>query len=456
MQYSDWKAASTRRTSRESKKKMKNCEKLPKRIAFFGHFGMGNFGNESTLRTILYHTRRFFPDAQLTCITTGPEDTTAIHNIEATPISETLLKSWKPRNPLTQLIRTLSIGVTSEVCRWAKGIMVLWHTDMLIVPGTGLLTDAYGLLNWGPYNLFKWSLTAKLCRCELLFVSVGAGPIYGWFARWLVKSALSLADFRSYRDSHSAQYLESIGFRTRNDRVYPDLVFSLADAVIADQAARNPSKPVIGIGLMSHAERYGVPNPKHETYLQYLNHLTKVVKWLVGQRYDVNLTIGNYWDIPVREEFRRLLKEHVSEIEEKHIIDEPISCVEQLLSQLAATDMVVATRYHTVLLALLQNKPVIAISFHPKCSSLMDAMGLSNYCLDMNTLNSNALIEKIRELEENAGELKLLIRRKTNEFREALDEQYKLIFNNIWGPAATEDVREHERTSPNRKIATIQ
>jgi polysaccharide pyruvyl transferase WcaK-like protein len=423
---------------------MKDCEKLPKRIAFFGHFGMGNFGNESTLRAILYHVRRFFPDAQLTCIATGPEDTTAIHNIEATPISATLLKSWKPRNPLTQLIRTFSVGMTSEVCRWVKGIMALWHTDMLIVPGTGLLTDAYGLLNWGPYNLFRWSLTAKLCRCRLLFVSVGAGPIYGGFAKWLVKSALSLADFRSYRDGYSAQYLESIGFRTRNDPVYPDLVFSLSDAVIADQAARNHSKPVIGLGLMSHAGRYGVPNPNHETYLDYLKHLTGVVKWLVGQQYHVNLTIGNYWDTPVREEFRRLLKEQVSEIEERNIIDEPISCVEQLLSQLAATDMVVATRYHTVLLALLNNKPVIAISFHPKCASLMDAMGLSEYCLDMNTLNSNALIEKIHDLEKNAGELKLLIRRKTEEFREALDEQYKRIFNNIWRhTAATEDVRKH-------------
>jgi polysaccharide pyruvyl transferase WcaK-like protein len=408
---------------------MKDRKKLPKRIAFFGHFGMGNFGNESTLRAILCHVRRFLPDAQLSCITTGPEDTTAIHNIEATPISATLFKSWKPQNPLTRLIRTLSVGITAEVYRWVKGIMTLWHTDMLIVPGTGLLTDAYGLLDWGPYNLFKWSLTAKLCRCKLLFVSVGAGPIYGGFARWLVKSALSLADFRSYRDGSSAQYLESIGFRTSNDPVYPDLAFSLPDGVIADQAVKNHSKPVIGVGLMSHAGKYGVPNPSDEAYLAYLNSLAAAVKWLVGQEYDVNLTIGNYWDIPVREKFRRLLKEQLSETEEGHIIAGPISCVEQLLPQLAATDIVVATRYHTVLLALLNNKPVIALSFHPKCASLMDAMGLSDYCLDLNTLDSNSLVEKILDLEKNASKLKPLIRQKTEELRKVLDEQYELIFS---------------------------
>jgi polysaccharide pyruvyl transferase WcaK-like protein len=408
---------------------MKDREKLPKRIVFFGHFGMGNFGNESTLQAILYHVRRFSPDAQLRCIAPGPEETTAIHNIEATPVSETLLKSWRPRNPLVSLIRKLSVGMISEIYRSVEAIRILRHTDMLIVPGTGLLTDAYGVLGAGPYNLFKWSLTAKLCRCKLLFVSVGAGPIYGRFARWLVKAALSLADFRSYRDSYTAQYLESIGFRTRNDRIYPDLVFSLPDSAIVHHAAKNVGKPVIGLGLMSSAGRYGIPSPTNEIYLAYLGNLEKVVRWLVAQQYAVNLTIGNFWDMPVRQEFGRLLKEQVSEVAEGHIIDEPISCVEQLLLQLAASDMVVAARYHTVLLALLHNKPVIALSSHPKYAQLMDAMGLSQYCLDINTLDSNILIEKIRDLEKNASKLKPLIRRKTEEFRTALHEQYELIFN---------------------------
>ena len=113
--------------------------------------------------------------------------------------------------------------------------MRLRRTDMLIIPGTGLLTDAYGLLGWGPYNLLKWSLIAKVCRCKLLFVSIGAGPIYGTLGRWFVKAILSLADFRSYRDNSTMQYLKGIGFRADNDRVYPDLAFSLPEAVIPHQ-----------------------------------------------------------------------------------------------------------------------------------------------------------------------------------------------------------------------------
>lgn|SRR5215467_2415283 len=410
---------------------MKRGKKLRKKIAFFGHFGMGNFGNESTLQAIIYHLRRFAPDAQLSCIATGPQDAAAIHHIEATPISETFFKSREFRNPLARLIRKLTVGITSEVYRWAKGIATLWHADMLIVPGTGLLTDVYGLLNWGPYNLFRWSLTAKLCRCKLLFVSVGAGPIYGSFAKWLVKSSLSLADFRSYRDSPSAQYLENIGFRMISDRVYPDLAFSLPDHAISPQLPRNRCKPVIGLGLMPYAGRYSAANPRNETYVAYLENLAKVVKWLVARQYGVSLLIGNSLDTPVTQEFRSLLQKHLSDVTKGHIADEPQFCGEDLLLQLAATDLVVATRYHNVIMALLNNKPVIAISHHPKCDSLMRAMGLSEYCLDIHTLSADNVITKIRHLEKNASALKSSIKKKNEEFRKALDEQYALIFGNI-------------------------
>ena len=39
---------------------------------------------------------------------------------------------------------------------------------------------------------------AKLRRSRILLVSVGAGPVYGVLGMYLVKLALSMADFRSY------------------------------------------------------------------------------------------------------------------------------------------------------------------------------------------------------------------------------------------------------------------
>jgi polysaccharide pyruvyl transferase WcaK-like protein len=411
--------------------RLQDCEQTRKKIAFFGHFNSSNFGNESTLQAILYHLRCFHPDAEVTCISTGrPEATVVTHQIKSVPISQAFVKS-RARNLVVRVLRTVFIGIPSELYRWAHGLITFRDIDMLVIPGTGLLTDAYGLRGWGPYDMFKWSLIAKVCRCKLIFVSVGAGPIYGSLGRRFVKSALSLADFRSYRDKSTMQYLMSIGYRADKDQLYPDLAFSLPVAAIPEQVTKKRRRSVVGLGLMEYAGRYSVSRPSNDIYLIYLENLATVVKWLLAHGYDVRLLNGDLVDIPARQDFRDLLRKRLSARDEDHIIDEPVTSVENLLSQIAATDTVVATRFHNVLLALLCNKPVISISFHHKCVSLMNAMGLSAYCVDIKDLKADTLIAKFCDLESNANGIKCLIREKVREFRKDLDEQYRLIFNDM-------------------------
>jgi polysaccharide pyruvyl transferase WcaK-like protein len=408
---------------------MKEHEKKQKNVAFYGHFNSTNFGNESTLQAILFNLRRFYPDAKVTCICTRPEGTVATHDMEVIVLSEAFFKSWVPRNPLSRVLRRICIGLPSEPYRWARGLMKLRRTDMLIVPGTGLLTDAHGLLSWGPYNLLKWSLLAKACRCKLLFVSVGAGPIHGRLGRWFAKLALSLGDFRSYRDNSTMQYLKGIGFHSDSDRVFPDLVFSLPEEMLSHPKAKKSGRAVVGLGVMEYAGKYSVAKPRD--YLAYLDNLVTVVKWLLAREYDVRLLSGDLADAQTRHEFEALLGERLSACDQSRIIDEPISSVEEILSQIAVTDIIVATRFHNVVMALVCEKPVISISFHHKCESLMSAMGLAEYCLDINELQADKLIEKICDLEKNYYKVKALISERTRAAREALDEQYKLIFNDM-------------------------
>src|SRR6516165_5299479 len=201
--------------------KLEERDSRQREVCFFGHFGSPNFGNEITLQTILHHLRRRLPEASVTCVCTGPEALRATQNIASVPISPNFVKRWTLRTRLARLFRRNFIEVPSEPWRWLDAFKKLNATNMLIVPGTGLLTDAYGLSGPGPYNLFKWTLIAKLRGCEVLFVSVGAGPIYSKLGRYFVKTALSMADFRSYRDNASMACLNGIGFATNSDRVYP-------------------------------------------------------------------------------------------------------------------------------------------------------------------------------------------------------------------------------------------
>jgi polysaccharide pyruvyl transferase WcaK-like protein len=61
-------------------------------------------------------------------------------------------------------------------------------------------------------------------------------------------------------------------------------------------------------------------------------------------------------DVTTTEEFKCLLRKQPSVSGEGHIIDEPIRSVDDLVSQIAATDIVVATRFHNILLAFAVRK----------------------------------------------------------------------------------------------------
>ncbi len=123
-----------------------------------------------------------------------------------------------------------------------------------------------------------------------------------------------------------------------------------------------------------------------------------------------------------------MLRERLASNIDERVTDHSIGSIHELLSQLGATDLVVATRFHNVLMSLLLSKPVIAISFHHKCSSLMSDMGLSEYCQDINRMNADALIAKFEALVQHADELERMIAQRVEEARRALDEQYEVLF----------------------------
>jgi len=401
-----------------------------RKVCFFGCFGSPNFGNEVTLQTILEHLRHWLPKAKVACVCTGPEALRATQNIETIPISTEFVGPWRPRTRLARLLRRV-FGVPTEFCRWLDAFKKLKGTDMFIVPGTGLLTDVYGLRGWGPYSLFKWSLIAKLRGCEVLFVSVGAGPIYSGLGRYFIKSALSVANFRSYRDEASMAYLRGIGVRTNSDRVYPDLVFSLPEAIVSRKTEKRAGRPAVGLGVMQYQGRYSIENPSSRIYQEYLNTLVAFAGWLLAHDYDIILLIGDPKDWRVAEQLKSQLKATIGTYDEERILGQAAPSVEQLLTQIAATDLVVATRFHNVLFSLVFNKPTIAISFHHKSASLMRDMGLAEYCHDINDMNAGRLIEQFQRLETNAEKLKITIRQRSEESRKALDDQYKLIFKCI-------------------------
>ena len=398
-------------------------------ISFFGHFGSTNFGNEATLIACLSNLQRLLPGADFRCICTHPEKVAAAYKISSTPINRPRTKRWMPKSRVGRIVGFAVFGIPYEISRWYDAYTALKGTDLLIVPGTGLLTDAFGiLLSWGPYNLLKWSLMAKLRGCGVYFISVGAGPLTSRIGKSFVKWATGLADFRSFRDSSSIEYMNSIGFRRIGDPVCPDLAFSLPMGVDArENPATTEGQLTVGIGIMLGSSMYGYV-PDTLAYQGYLESVTALIKHLVKRGHHIQLLIGEDGDLVP--EFQCLLNERLTSSEAEHVKSVPATSFEEVTRQIANTDFVIATRFHNVLFALLASKPTISISFHHKCKSLMSSMNLSEYCMDLAELSADILIDKAIAIETNFDRLSLLIKTHNELFRNVLEEQYQMIARN--------------------------
>lgn len=409
-------------------------------IAFFGNFGTHNLGNECTLRAIIQNTHKRLPTAMLTCVCTRPQETAETHGIPAFPISYRFgntSTSRPPRghdDPVTRLIRRLVIRAPREIAEWVRAFRTLNDTDALVMTGTGMLGD-FGI---GPldlhYEILKWSIVARLRGCKLLFVSVGVGPIRHPLSRWIVKAALSLADYRSYRDRFSHEYLESIGFDASRDRVYPDLAFSLLSTAVPDVPSgnREGNGRVIGLGLMEYYGQHRSPHDGERVYQRYIERVARFAAWLLAHGHSVRLLVGDLvYDKRVKGDLLRLVRQSGARFDPDRIIDQPLASLEDLCEQLAQTDMVVATRFHNVLLALMLGRPVIALSYHEKVRSLMGGVDAADYCVDAEELDVPELIERFKRLDEHAETFRSSMKQKTDEYRRALDEQYAHILGDL-------------------------
>jgi polysaccharide pyruvyl transferase WcaK-like protein len=262
-------------------------------------------------------------------------------------------------------------------------------------------------------------------------VSVGAGTIRQPLSRWFVKTALKLADYRSYRDSSSKDYLKTIGLDVKNDPVYPDLAFSLPRTVVPADYGAGRRGAVIGVGLVDYygASYYGASRSAndHAAYRDYLGCVACFVAAMLRRNYAVRILIGDFvWDQGVRQDLKRALKERGVTYDDGQIIDTPAFSVDELLLQLSSVDIVVSSRFHNLVLALMLKKPVFAVSYHAeKFQPLMEGVGLSEFYDDIHHIDVDELIGKVVRLRENAPTISVQTARQTESYRAELDEQYE-------------------------------
>lgn len=381
------------------------------KVALFGMFGVGNLGNEASLDAALRGLRAHAPGAEPLAICPAPEAATRLHGVPAVPTTASFTGRIARRLP-----------VLRDLPAWLHALRTLRGVRLFVVPGTGILDD-FGTGPRGlPYDLLRWCAAARLRGARVVFVSVGAGPIHHPWSRRLMTRAVRLAGYRSFRDPGSKAYMAACGCDTARDEVEPDLVFGLPLPAAAARP-RTGGPLVVGVNAMAYYGWSHDPARGQEIHRAYLEKLAAFVRWLAAEGHRVRLFIGEDRDLAAC----RALHERVAD--DRVLPAQDASSLHELLAQFAETDLVVATRFHNVVAALMLAKPVLSIGYAVKNDELMADMGLAAFCQAIEELDVERLKEQFLRLRAEREEISSAVAARVRSYREALDAQLAALFD---------------------------
>ncbi len=393
------------------------------RIILYGHFGSGNIGNDSSLEAMLHAIKKYRPSAEVLCICNGPQEVRDRFGIETLQISAA---SHGGDDRSGSRLKRIMNRIAAEIGFWWKRPAWFQSGDQFTVVGTGAVDDMAVKHPWNaPYDLFKWCSVARMGHAKLVFLSVGVGPIMNQISRFLMLWALRMAHYRSYRETAAFEYLKSVGYDTRGDVLYPDLVFSLPKETLP-HPKKTSSSIEVGLGLINYHGWRHDPERGEAIYQEYVLKIKKIVAWLLDKGCSIRIISGDAIDQrPVQEVIEYVAKEKPGQ--KQKLIVEPILDVAQLFEQIAQTDIVIASRFHNVLCSLMLERPVISLGYHEKNVNLMTEMGLADYCQHIESFTFEKVTEQFERYASELEEAVHCIHQKNEQYRQSLDEQYRAI-----------------------------
>jgi polysaccharide pyruvyl transferase WcaK-like protein len=427
------------------------------KIGLLEHCGTGNLGDDATVATVLQQIKSRWPTASIVGLSLDPVDSERRHQIPCFAIRQSVFpfeQEWSSPSPAVDGVyserlktRLRRIGPLYRAAKAIKKVMVVrpWQfareivflgqslflacdLDLLVICGGGQLLDWGG--PWAfPYTLFKWCLLARGVRAKCIFLNNGAGPLDATLSRWFVKRALAMANYVSLRDRASEEVLRKVGFRGKV-KVVADSAWGLRlPEGIARRKSESKGELVIGIAPMAYGDssRHWVDD--NRTYRNLIDSLAEFSGELLRRGHRIKLFSSDIWfDSQAIADLEATIRKNNPTLAGDRVTREPVADIDELLEALARVDCYVTCRFHGIVFASLLNVPTIALAPHPKVTTLMGDMGLSEYCMDIATCDATGLTIRFDRLLGNMDDVKVRILRHVTQFQSRLASQFDCLF----------------------------
>jgi polysaccharide pyruvyl transferase WcaK-like protein len=393
----------------------------PPRIAVYGEFGTGNIGNDASLMVAVSELRSRWPGVKILCLCNAPDLVARRDGMYAMAIKPNTARwqrrsSGRLRTVGRRVVAMFQLCVTDSV----RMYRIMRDIDVLMVPGTGIMES--GTLRPVSFAapLFMTVAAARIAGARVALVSIGADITSRRMTRALSRWTLRLANYRSFRDTHSKTCAQAFGARCAADDIYPDLVFGLGPQ---PEAKATSSHRSVGVGVINYRGAFTADDPavRDATHAAYMDLISSFVTWLVRNDLTVKLLPGDRKDEDTAAEIR----DSIQDPRLAGFVE--VACPDSfsaLLQHMQQVDWLVVTRYHNIVGAALVAKPVISLNHRQKNVELMTGLCLKQFQLPLRLADDASICEQFTELRRMTDNVSRQLEASSREYHRRTQEQW--------------------------------
>lgn len=339
------------------------------KFLIWGYYGYRNTGDEMMLSIIIDILRKIDDKCQITVKTKSPAETREKYGVETLYENATIRKT------------------ISEKYDVFKKII---QANVLLIGG-GTLLHEYPGAGWRSiFRLLKIAILAKVFGTKVVLYGVGVGEILTRtgiiFTRHLVNnSALTVV-----RDNRSKRILADIGCRSIKVRATADLTFMLYDKKIHRESKTGINKKMrIGVSVLPFYDYlYQDHIANEEMAIVLAKSLDRLVEMHGAEIYFITMQD----DLRISDrEYAKLIVEYMDHQRHAYIIDYQPNFV-NTYHLFSTMDGAIIMRLHALILAMLNKVPVVALSYNPKVSALMQEAKLNNQIIEIQEINIDRIL----------------------------------------------------------------
>lgn len=401
----------------------------PIRIGLLSPQSNRNLGDTATFAAAIAAYRRRLPDVELVAVVPEPAETARLFGTAGFSLYGD--GAYVPIPPADAAVKGRQQGAAPgrlasmrRIYRFVRGL------DAIVFTGGGQLDDFWGGAWTLPFWILTWTAAARIRGVKVLFHAVGYDRLTSRAGRVLAMSALRLAHYRSLRDAESLTMVRALGLSGACE-VIPDLAFALEWKTADDPAESGCDEPYVIVNPVS--QRMWT-HGHDRSYADYLDAFVALSRRLLERGIAVKLlSTQDRMDADALAYVANALgKEGRPKWERVHC-----TRLDQFMALAARAKLVVSSRLHGLILALVAGTPAVSVAPMRKMTRLMIEAGLGDFDLDMAALRS----EKLATIVDRALAEEILLRQHVNriagEYRRLLNENFdRLMYNGLLGERA--------------------